>query len=51
VGYGVGAACIATGAVLIAIGASRNGSANRGNVALVPAVGPGHTGLLLHGGF
>ena len=50
-GYGVGAACIATGAVLIAIGASRNGSANRGNVAMVPAVGPGHTGLLLHGGF
>jgi hypothetical protein len=51
VGYGVGAACIVTGAALIAIGASRNDSAVRGNVAIVPAVGPGQTGLVLRGGF
>jgi hypothetical protein len=51
VGYGVGAACIATGAVLIGIGASRGGSSGQADVALVPAVGPGHAGVLLRGGF
>ena len=49
VGYGVGAACIATGAVLIAVGASR--SSNQSDVALVPTVGPGQAGVLLRGGF
>jgi hypothetical protein len=51
VGYGVGAACIVAGAVLIAVGASRNGTSNQTNVALVPTVAPGQAGLLLHGGF
>jgi hypothetical protein len=50
VGYGVGAACIATGAVLVGLGiASRRASS--GPVALVPAVAPGQAGVLLHGGF
>jgi hypothetical protein len=50
VGYGVGAACIATGAVLIAVGvAARNHSSTR--VALAPAVGPGQAGVLLSGAF
>jgi hypothetical protein len=51
VGYGLGAACIATGAVLTVLGASRRGSSIRTEVALVPAVGPGQAGVLLHGGF
>lgn len=51
VGYGVGAACIATGAVLIAVGASRRGSSSQTEVALVPSVGPGQAGVLLSGGF
>jgi hypothetical protein len=51
VGYGVGAACIATGAVLIAVGASRRGSSSQTDVALVPTVGPDQAGVLLHGGF
>jgi len=51
VGYGVGAACIATGAVLIAVGASRRGSSSQTDVALVPTVGPGQAGVLLRGGF
>lgn len=51
VGYGVGAACIATGAVLIVVGANRRGSSTRTDVALVPAVGPDHAGVLLRGGF
>lgn len=50
VGYGVGAACIATGAVLIAVGAAaRNQSSTR--VALVPAVGSDRAGVLLSGAF
>jgi len=51
VGYGVGAACIATGAVLIAVGAGRRSSSSRTDVALMPTVGPGQAGVLLHGGF
>jgi tetratricopeptide (TPR) repeat protein len=51
VGYGVGAACIATGAVLTVVGASRRGSSARTDVALVPALGPGRAGVLLRGGF
>jgi hypothetical protein len=50
VGYGVGAACIATGAILVAVGVgARHGSST--NVALVPAVGPDHAGLVLRGDF
>jgi hypothetical protein len=51
VGYGVGAACIAAGAALIAIGASRGTSSAETRVALVPAIGPGQAGVLLRGGF
>jgi hypothetical protein len=50
VGYGVGAACIVTSAVLIGFGATR-GSSAKTDVALVPALGPDHAGVLLHGGF
>ena len=49
VGYGVGAACVTTGAVLIAIGASRRASTSE--LALVPVFGTGQTGVLLQGGF
>ena len=50
VGYGVGAACIATGAILVAggVGSRRNVPAR---VALTPALGPGQAGVLLRGGF
>lgn len=51
VGYGLGAACIATGAILTFIGASRLGSSSETNVALEPALGPGQAGVLLQGGF
>jgi tetratricopeptide (TPR) repeat protein len=50
VGYGVGAVCVATGAVLIGIGIKSGTNAST-NVALVPAVGPGHMGAMLTGGF
>jgi hypothetical protein len=50
VGYGVGAACVATGAVLIGFGI-KSGTSSSTNVALVPAVGPGHMGAVLTGGF
>lgn len=50
VGYGVGAACIATGAVLIAVGAAGR-SRSSTDVALVPAVGRDRAGVLLSGAF
>jgi hypothetical protein len=50
-GYGVGAACIAGGVVMIAIGASRRASPAQTEVALVPAIAPGQAGILLRGGF
>jgi hypothetical protein len=50
VGYGVGAACVVTGAVLIGLGA-RSRTESPGGVALVPAVGPGQMGALLAGAF
>lgn len=50
VGYGVGAAFVATGAVLIGVGIKSGANAST-NVALVPAVGPGHMGAMLTGGF
>ncbi len=50
VGYGAGAACVATGAILIGVGIKSRASSST-NVALVPAVGPGHMGAMLTGGF
>lgn len=49
IGYGVGAACIATGAVLYTLGLRAKSRAN--NLALVPAVGAGGLGATLMGGF
>jgi hypothetical protein len=51
IGYGVGAACVATGAVLIAIGAVKTSPKSSPEVALVPALGPGQVGALLTGAF
>jgi hypothetical protein len=50
VGYGVGAACLATGAVLFGIGLKSTGTSPR-NVALLPMFGPDQAGALLTGGF
>ena len=49
-GYGVGAACIATGVILGAVGIASHRAASTG-VALVPALGYGQAGMLLAGGF
>lgn len=49
VGYGVGAACVAVGAVLYGLG-MRAGSPSS-SVALVPAFGPGRAGVLVKGAF
>jgi hypothetical protein len=51
VSYGVGAACITTGAVLYIVGLQGHGSADSGRVSLVPALGPGQAGALLTGAF
>ncbi len=50
VGYGVGGACLLTGAVLIWFGA-RSDSRPPSQVALVPTLGAGQAGLVLSGGF
>jgi hypothetical protein len=50
VGYGVGAACVATGAVLYVLGL-RSADAAQPSVALVPAFAPGQAGALLKGTF
>ena len=50
VGYGVGAACIATGAILFGFGL-KAGASSSTNVAILPAFGPGQAGALLTGGF
>lgn len=50
VGYGVGAACVVTGAILYAIG-RKTGSDSSTSVALLPAIGPGQAGAFLTGGF
>jgi len=50
VSYGVGAACVATGAVLYYLG-QRPGSAGSSSVALVPAFAPGQAGAILKGAF
>jgi hypothetical protein len=50
VGYGVGAACIATGAILYGVGLSARSSSSD-KVALVPTVGSGQAGAALVGAF
>jgi len=50
VGYGLGAACVATGAVLFGIGLKSGGGSST-SVALLPALGAGQAGVLLTGGF
>jgi hypothetical protein len=50
VGYGLGAACVATGAVLFGIGLKSGGRSST-SVALLPALGAGQAGALLTGGF
>jgi len=50
VGYGVGAACLVTGAVLYGIGLKARSSSST-EVALVPAVGPGQAGVAFTGAF
>lgn len=49
VGYGAGAACVATGSILVAIGLARTSSSS--NVALVPAVMPHQAGMAFRGAF
>jgi len=50
VGYGVGAACIATGTILYAVGLKAM-PGESGRVALLPAFGPGQAGAMLKGAF
>jgi hypothetical protein len=50
VGYGVGAACIVTGAILYGVGLSAK-SGHSDDVALVPMVGPNQAGAVLTGAF
>jgi hypothetical protein len=49
VGYGVGGACLAAGAVLYYLGHRRAGDET--SVALVPAAGPGQVGAVVQGAF
>jgi hypothetical protein len=50
-GYGVGAACVATGAVLYVLGLRSSGSGNGSTVAFVPAFAPGQAGAVVKGAF
>lgn len=50
VGYGVGAACIATGAALYIAGL-RGNHGDTARAALLPALGPGQAGAVLKGAF
>jgi hypothetical protein len=47
-GYGVGAACVATGAILYLLGPRSDGE---GNVALLPSFAPGQAGAVVKGAF
>jgi hypothetical protein len=47
-GYGVGAACVATGAILYLLGSRSDGE---GTVALLPSFSPGQAGAVLKGAF
>jgi len=49
VSYGVGAACIATGAILFGVGLKQRAGST--NVALLPLVGPDYAGAFVTGGF
>jgi hypothetical protein len=49
VGYGVGGACLAAGAILYYLGHSR--AAGHASVALLPAAGPGQVGAVVQGAF
>lgn len=50
VGYGVGAGCVATGAVLYYLG-WRRGAATSSAVALAPSLAPGRVGIAVEGAF
>ena len=50
-GYGVGAACVVTGAVLYVLGLRSSGSGNGSTVAFVPAFAPGQAGAVVKGAF
>jgi tetratricopeptide (TPR) repeat protein len=50
VSYGVGAACVATGAILYLLGLRDSGT-RPGSVALLPSLSSGHLGAVLQGGF
>jgi tetratricopeptide (TPR) repeat protein len=50
IGYGVGAACVVTGAILYGVGLKAKSSSSS-SVALVPTLGPDHAGALLTGAF
>lgn len=50
VGYGVGAACIVTGAILYGVGLKAKPSSDD-SVALLPTFGPDHAGAVLTGAF
>ena len=50
VGYGVGAACVATGAVLYLLG-RKAGTRDSSTVAVLPAFAPGEAGAVLKGAF
>jgi len=50
VGYGVGAACIVTGAILYGVGLHRNSSSSA-TVAILPTVDGGRAGVALAGAF
>ena len=50
IGYGAGAACVATGAVLYYLGI-RSGSRDSGSLALLPVLAPAQTGAVLAGTF
>jgi hypothetical protein len=50
IGYGAGAVCVVTGAILYGIGRKTGGDSST-SVALLPAFGPGQAGALFTGGF
>jgi hypothetical protein len=50
VGYGAGAACVATGAVLYILGL-KSGPSSSASLAFVPAFAPGQAGAVLKGAF
>jgi hypothetical protein len=50
VGYGVGAACVATGTALYLFG-RKTGASDASTVAVLPAFAPGQAGAVLKGAF